>query len=297
MSEDAEFEAFLKGEDELSRRLQALPQPSPSAELDAVIMKRVKFSVAQQGRPAANDPGQDGAVPQLARGLGWRWRVPAGIAATLLVGVFANQAFDNSNRQRELPQEATPALIIMEQPAEAPPPAMIPPPPPPADMVVAQARPVAEPAPAMAAPAPAPAPKMAEQPPEPESVVEVRSEKPRPAPILESASPVTIIASPDLPPPKAAAAPAPAPAMGVGAAREAKRAAADQANYAAEDKVTVTGSRIRAAGPEEHLGRIEAMLKAGQNADALAAWDKFRAAYPDHVVPAALEAKIKALPR
>ena len=72
---------------------------------------------------------------------------------------------------------------------------------------------------------------------------------------------------------------------------------ADKAADLAEEKVTVTGSRILSAEPEQLLGRIETMLKAEQNAEALAAWNKFRAAYPDYVVPAALEAKIKALPR
>jgi hypothetical protein len=70
---------------------------------------------------------------------------------------------------------------------------------------------------------------------------------------------------------------------------------ADKAADLAKEKVTVSGSRIRSAEPEELLGRIEAMLKAEQNSDALAAWVKFREAYPDHAVPKDLEAKIKAL--
>lgn len=283
MSDDAQFEAFLKGEDELSRRLQALPQPSPSAELDAAIMQRVKFAVAQQGRPAANDPGQDSGTPMLAPGLGRRWRIPAGIAASVLVGVFAHQAFDASNSQMALPQEETPAMIIMDKPSEPPSAAMALPP---AEVVVAPAPKVAAPAPAVVAQTPvAPPPPPA---PVQESIVEVKGERLRAPQDVESASPVTVLAPEPLP------VPAPQNAERMSAAPMAKPAMADQASGAAGDKVSITGSRIRLAAPEELLGRIEAMLKAEQNSEALVAWDKFRAAYPDYPVPDGLEAKIKA---
>lgn len=281
MSDDAQFEAFLKGEDELSRRLQALPQPSPSAELDAIIMKRVTFALAQQGRPAANDPGQHSAAPMLAPGLGRRWRIPAAIAASVLVGVFAHQAFDASNSQIALPQEETSAMIIMEQPS-VPPPAKImpPPPPPPAEMEVRQMPPMAAPAPAVAVPAPRAAPSPP-PPPEKERVVEIRGEKARQV-SRESASPVVIMQEPS---PVSASSPAPM----------AEPAMADQASAAASGNVNITVSRIRPAAPKEVLANIEAMLKAGQDKEALAAWARFRAAYPDHAVPKDIEAKIKAL--
>lgn len=287
MSDDAQFDAFLKGEDELSRLLQSLPQPSPSAELDAVIMKRVKFAAAQQGRQAANDPGTAGAMPSLAPGLGRRWRIPAGIAATVLVGVFAHQAFDASNREMALPQAETVAMISLPRPAE-PPAAMAPPPPPP-EIAVVQSQ---------ASSMPAPPPRVVAQAPSaPESVVEVRGERRPPAPVSESASPVTVMSPEPLPASAPAASPpAAAPMADLALDKAAEKRAA--ANYSAglkEERVTVTGSRIRLAGPEELVGRIEGMLKGGQNKEALAAWAKFREAYPDHAVPKELEAQIKAL--
>ncbi|MDO8439136.1 MAG: hypothetical protein Q7S67_02720 [Telluria sp.] len=291
MSDDAQFEAFLKGEDELSRRLQALPQPSPGAELDAVIMKRVTFALAQQGRPAANDPGQHSAAPMLAPGLGRRWRIPAAIAASVLVGVFAHQAFDASNSQMALPQEEAPAMIVMEQPS-APAQIMPPPPPPPAEVEVRQKPPMAAPAPAPAVAVPAP--RAAPSPPPPpvkESVVEIRGEKARQVP-RESASPVVIMQEPS---PVSVPSPAPQVAERVSAAPMEEPAMADQATAPASGKVNITGSRIRPAAPEEVLANIEAMLKAGRDKEALAAWARFREAYPDHAVPKEFEAKIKAL--
>jgi hypothetical protein len=281
MSDDAQFEAFLKGEDELSRLLHALPQPSPSAELDAVIMKRVKFAAAQQGRQAANDPGTAGGMPSLAPGLGRRWRIPAGIAATVLVGVFAHQAFDASNSEMALPQAETVAMVSLPRPAE-PPAAMAPPPPPP-EITVVQSQ-------SQALPAPPPR-VVAQAPSAPESVVEVRAERRPPAPVLESAAPVTVLTPEPLPSP-----PAPAPMADQALEKAAaKRAPANYSAGLAEERVTVSGSRIRLAGPEELLVRIENMLKAGQNKEALAAWAKFREAYPDHAVPKELDAQIKAL--
>ncbi|MFL6656775.1 MAG: hypothetical protein ACJ8GW_01785 [Massilia sp.] len=121
MSDDAEFDAFLKGEDALSRRLQALPAAVPSAALDAAILQQARELMAQDARPvAANDPGPARPVAGLRR-LSWRWRVPAGIAATMVTGLFALQTYRQSAQFEPglaLPAEET-ALIL--QAPQAPP--------------------------------------------------------------------------------------------------------------------------------------------------------------------------------
>ena len=126
MSDDAEFEAFLKGEGELSRRLQALDQPSPSADLDAAILGRIRTSMEQQQREAANDPGAPASGPRIAPVMGMRWRVPVGIAASVLVGLFATQAYQ-SNTSSDLvtvrEQERAADAVMKEEQAAVPPPA------------------------------------------------------------------------------------------------------------------------------------------------------------------------------
>ncbi len=127
-AEDAELDAFLKGDGDLARRLQAMPQASPSAALDAAILGKVRHAMAPAVREAANDPG-DAPAPQLARGLGLRWRVPAGIAATVLVGLFARQSFDTSVGNVPVPvMEAKPhaEVTIVAEDVAAPPPVPVP---------------------------------------------------------------------------------------------------------------------------------------------------------------------------
>ena len=94
---DAELDAFLKGEDALSGELQAMQQASPSAELDAAILGRAQAQMARDSRAAAANDASDGVASKapLSR-LGLRWRVPAGIAATLMAGVLAHQAWQAS---------------------------------------------------------------------------------------------------------------------------------------------------------------------------------------------------------
>lgn len=131
MNDDAEFEVFLKGEGDLARALQGVPQPSPSAALDAAILGRIRTSMEQQQGAAANDPGEGLPAPRLARGLGMRWRVPAGIAASALVGLFAMQAYQ-SNVSGDLvsapaQERAADAILSREsaQPPAAPPPEVV----------------------------------------------------------------------------------------------------------------------------------------------------------------------------
>ena len=55
-----------------------------------------------------------------------------------------------------------------------------------------------------------------------------------------------------------------------------------------DELVIVTGSRARAPQPQPWLEQIDALLKAGREAEARQQWINFRAAYPDHPVPPAM---------
>ncbi|MES2126324.1 MAG: hypothetical protein V4463_03555 [Pseudomonadota bacterium] len=214
--DDAEFEAFLKQEADLSRRLKTLKHPLPSAELDAAILNQVKLALAQETRPkAANDP----AIPRLQRSFAVRWRVPGAIAATVLAGVLAHQGWEASNAL-QAPKETAPAPVEVK--------------------IVPQAQ-------------------------VPPSM---------PAIVAESAAPVPMAAARPAPPP-------PAPAAEASALRAPAAARA------------MAGAPAMA--PRDELERIEALIKAGQEQEALAAWARFQAAYPAYPVPEPLQATLKAL--
>lgn len=331
MSDDAEFDAFLKGDDALSRRFQAMPQAGPSAALDAAILQRARDLMAQEARPeAANDAGIATPVPRIAGRLGWRWRVPGAIAATVLAGVFAHQAFQASadmERNTGMPAEETVVL-------------------PPAPAPVADAAP---------APAPAPAAPVMEVMPEKRSaqpgvLADVPARAPLPAPVmLPPSKPVAMAPAAPAPPPAAAAppvaaaapatddfvagysrqappAPAPAPEARAAAASESmQRVEVTGSSYKRRDaesalgiavqnreemdakskKVVVTGSRIRSLAsemtPGEWFAVIEDMLEKDKDGGkdkekaVLAEWRKFRKMYPDYPVPETFEEQIRAL--
>lgn len=217
MSDDAEFEAFLKGDGELSRALQGMPQPAPSAALDAAILGRIRTSMEQQQQAAANDPGEAVPTPRLARGLGMRWRVPAGIAASALVGLFAVQAYrsDVSGDLVSAPAMERAADTIIAQ--ETAPPA--------APAPAADAPPAFQVQPAMpAAPAaePSPAPEKAAMSPSPRQPAPVTGAGKDERASAKRAKPVAIVPAdayqprPDIPvvaSANIAAAPAPAPVV------------------------------------------------------------------------------------
>lgn len=257
---DAEFEACLKGEDDLSRRLKALPQPSPSSELDAAILKRAQEQILRT--PAANDPGT--GAPSM-HPLGWRWRAPAGIAASVLACVLAHQAWQERTAMEQAAAVPAPAPAAIPAQIEE----LAPPPPPsepatrrgpPAKSLPRQAR--------VAAPA--------------KSEVAVAASVADVAPAANQ-----VVPAPAAPAP-APAAPAPASAAPYG---ELSRA------------VTVTGRRSRvdpassaiSPDPKAWLAAIDELMKAGLRRDSLEEWEKFRAAYPDYPVPAETTEKINAL--
>lgn len=330
MNDDAEFEAFLKGEGDLARALQGVPQPSPPAALDAAILGRIRTSIEQQQGAAANDPGEAVPAPRLARGLGMRWKVPAGIAASALVGLIATHAYQSgiSGDLVSAPAQERAADAVMKQEAS-----------------VVGAPAAADPAPvAEAVPAPAPAAKPAASP-KPMGGAQSRPVPlpvPAPAPAIQDAAENRSFAPP--PPAPAPAAAAPPPAIEVisgqdqaggrlaraaaaqkaktGAAREAgeaeKKAVMERVEISASrlpprqvaegaspvqvlqrETVTVTGSSIkRETGPVAALAwvrRIEALLAEGDEAQAKWEWVRFREQYPRHKVDDALEQKMKVL--
>lgn len=296
MSDDAEFDAFLKGEGELSRRLQAMGQAEPSAELDAAILNRARLAMAQETHPAAaNDPGTEPAAPRLAPPFGHRWRVPVGIAATLLAGVFATQAFQQHAKQEEpaIPELVQPAPVMVtpvEEKAAMP------------ELQVPAAAPMADSARFNAASPPAPpasmAPAVAE-----ETVVAAKPQAMPPPPPPAPPAPVMEAAPAVAAPAPAAAAPAPAPAMSGVLAPDTARAklAADadkrQAFAQAErtQRVSVTGSRVKTPDSKSWLAEIERLLKEGENEQALHEWQGFRETYPRVKVAPELEARLDAL--
>jgi hypothetical protein len=87
--EDAEFEAFLRGEGDLARALQTLPQPAPPAALDAAILALVETDLAIQpiAALAANDPVIPAADRQQKPNFIARWKIPLGLAASALIAV------------------------------------------------------------------------------------------------------------------------------------------------------------------------------------------------------------------
>ncbi|AMP05635.1 hypothetical protein [Collimonas pratensis] len=89
--DDAEFEAFLQGHGELARQLQGLPQPSPSAALDAAILAQAEtlLKTATPLPQAANDAlsGKAGK-PAKPRFL-MRWSTQLGMAACMVLAVLA----------------------------------------------------------------------------------------------------------------------------------------------------------------------------------------------------------------
>ena len=63
---------------DLARRLASLPQPEPSAELDAAIFAQIEKNLAP-GPAAANDPAVDAPRPKIKH----RYRAPLAFAASL----------------------------------------------------------------------------------------------------------------------------------------------------------------------------------------------------------------------
>ncbi|QYF93406.1 hypothetical protein KY495_22495 [Massilia sp. PAMC28688] len=320
MSDDEQFEAFLHGEDALARQLQALAQPAPPPALDAAILARARAAVEQERPRAANDEAPPAPAARHPARLGWRWQVPAGIAATVLAGLIARQSFESDTGvnvheaaptlEAAMPQEraAPPAPAVAVAPAPdgrrdaAPAPAAVAPSASgPSRAVVSRADKV----PARSAqrpPPPAPAPSVAPAPPAAMA----------PAPLAES-----IIAPP--PPPNEAAREAtasryratlsargfgevqapPASYQQDGEAKGAPHRAPVFPHIATDRAVPVHAEAVAAPPPEQEaasvmLARIEALLAAGKQAEAASEWKKLRALHPGYPVPDSTREKLGA---
>lgn len=263
---DTDLDAFLKGEDELSRRLQALPQAEPSAALDAAVLARARVALAPA---AANDPAP----------LPMRWRVPAGLAAMLLVGVLAHRSFDAGGEMVPAPV-AAPAAAPQQEAMPAPPaaePTMEARSVPPAKAAVREKRAVHKPAglPRMAEPLPAPA--SAPMPTSAFAPLPAPDQSDQPQSVLVTGQRASVTSAKQL----HRAAPAPAPVL--------LAPPADAAPLALDAHMAV-----RDANAEKWLALIDEMLKAGLRSDALNEWARFRAAHPNYRVSAELTERIDA---
>jgi hypothetical protein len=171
--DSAEFERFLAGDDALSRRLKALPQAEPSAELDAAVLASIERAMAAETvqtvalQPAANDAV--GPAPGVARRLTRYWALPVGLAAGIVLAI----AYRGHEQEPQGDETAQSAAKVVAQ-ADTPRVAALPPPPPAERATLApptaEAPPAKSAAPAMkseAAPTPqsvAPAPRFAASP-------------------------------------------------------------------------------------------------------------------------------------
>lgn len=273
---DAEFDAFLKGEDALSRELQAMPQAAPSSELDAAILNRAQALMASENRPAAANDASDGTASRLPR-LGLRWRVPFGIAATLMAGVLAHQAWQASSDGNRA------AEVIQTDQAPAPQSA-------PAQKVAIDAEQAA------------PAPTVAKSGPP----SRLRHAAPHRSAPESSTTPVEqyVPEMPAPPPPPVLSNYSRAPAPTVSDLAKAKSATVEVSgrrssveSQRSSESVSAQAGAMAAAAPDPKvwLAAIDELLKAGLRRDTLEEWDKFRAAYPDYPVPAETTEKISAL--
>ncbi len=299
--DDKDFDAFLRREGDLAQRLQELPQAEPSAALDAAILAAAKADLEKAGnlsqpRAAANDAVAGGGqvlAPSFIR----RWRIPLGLAASLLVTVQLVRL--------ELTDEQTlpnaPAILLERAPAPAP--AVIQ-----QDKMVAEVRgpelksvseekrkkvrsnvpPAVPQKPAVASDivAPAEAPLLAREP------APVSTPAPQPA-----FAPAPIAA----PTPARAVAPVENDALKseAGAGSASGGSVTDQRAAAAPAPAPapmVAAKSAPAPNPaDDWLAKIDALLKAGSRHEALLEWRKFRNAYPDYAVPEAFKEKMQAL--
>lgn len=265
---DDEFEAFLDGRDDLSRQLRSLPQPEPSAELDAAILARVEAELAGA---TANDPALPGGAGRAWPGFLNRWRAPLAMAAGVLF------AFLLLLRWQAQPEQPAPLVV-----AQTPPPADVAPP---AATPAARQRSRTG---SGSSPDGSPAAKpQTHERPAPTWTADARI-APSPGTGDDAATPPVQAAQAG--PPEStrhAAAPLPTPVPAPAPAASVAPPAAETAAIAADPP-----DRERA---KAWLALIEELLKAGLRQDALAEWDKFRRAYPQHPVPEKLDAQIKTL--
>lgn len=278
---DDDFDAFLQREGKLSQLLQSLPQPEPSAELDAAILTRAQAELANDMAPsrlAANDPAIPDAAGQRQPSFLRRRAAPLALAASVLC------AFLLMLRWQAQPESAMPIIVAQAPQASVSAPA--------GSTGDASAAP-----PAAMSPAPqasssirksdtvgaAPAAKSASP---QNTVLDTPLNEPQVASVPEAArkeaEPPTRLAQADVTDAPPASVPTPAAAA----------PSLTTSNTASGDAAANSASLQKA---KAWVALIEELLKADLRQDALAEWEKFRQAYPRYPVPEKLEAQIKAL--
>lgn len=283
--DDAEFDLFLRRESKLAQRLQSLEQPVPSATLDAAILAKAESELAKSSRlsrGASNDPVVPGASHVRPTFLG-RWRMPIGLAASVVVGVIAALLWQGQ-AGNEMPvqiaqapqaQEQAPQTKAQESQTQ--------------DSFIEQA-PVAKPAPNARTDADLPAaaetaPRAAKKPNRTEPslappVVIARANIP------DEEERILRSPAPEATEPAAASAPAPVVAAAPPAVAAAPPAAAsppqrtDQAEAGAKHP------------PKPWLALIEELLKADLRRDAQEEWKQFQKSYPRYPVPEKLKKEL-----
>ncbi|WP_211441691.1 hypothetical protein [Collimonas humicola] len=115
--DDAEFEAFLQGEGELARQLRGLPQPSPSAALDAAILAQADaLAKAEAPAPqAANDALSGKAAKPGKPHFLMRWSTQLAMAACTVLAVLATLRWQAEPAVQ--PYDAAPQAEPAAQPA------------------------------------------------------------------------------------------------------------------------------------------------------------------------------------
>ncbi|WP_442781724.1 hypothetical protein [Collimonas fungivorans] len=320
--DDAEFEAFLQGHGELARQLQGLPQPSPSAGLDAAILAQAEtlLKTATPVQQAANDalsgkPGQP-AKPRFLM----RWPTQLGMAACMVLAVLATlrwqtepatQSYDTMPQAEPAPSSPAPAAATtpsvkpaepVEKKAQAKPELarqkVAASSTPPAAKATPEAKSLAQARDTQAPPAPAPAPIAGS---ENYAVSPAQLASPENLPSRArviiapraslAANPPSAIVDPAAaysPAPTPIVAPPPAPVIASGAAATAAESESTPA-------AALPGKPESPVRAEAWLSVIDEMLKAGLRQDALEEWEKFRHAYPDYPVQEKLRAQIRLL--
>lgn len=107
---DDGLDAFLRGEDELARALQALPQPAPSAELTQKILADAQRALSQP--VAANDERLPGVNHRPPPGIFRRLRIPLAVAASAtLVVLIGLQWQQTPTESPQIVAQATPPVV------------------------------------------------------------------------------------------------------------------------------------------------------------------------------------------
>ena len=254
-------------DEELNALLASLPQPAPSSALDAAILADAEKALHQ---PAAANDSADGVLRTLPAKKSpdylQRWRVPLGLAAAVLltVNLIGVDWFGSKPAQFPVVGEPVTREVMREAaPAAAPVTESAPPPPAPRATAKAAPRPTAQAEPVPAVPS---------------------------APPLAATVPV----APPPPPPAPAAAIEQQAAMQAeaGLQRQApvQRALAMPAPVAARSAPLPPPAKLDAS---VWLVKIDALLKAGEDALAHEEWAAFRQAYPDYPVAEELRQRLE----